>query len=366
MGLQKYIGSQTFKSQIRNGTLFNDNPQDFTTFFQANVGEFVEARTSFYFRWFSEATEFNTINVQQGQLTFNGGDFETDGWSVGDTFDAAFLNTQTATPVVFSGTVTAVAGNLLIFNLTAGAIPNAVEVDGGAMTGTNILDAAIFKYNLIENSNPADYNSLIDGEPNQFFASGLSNPIDTDVTATPSLNGVNRTFENGVINIRNRGPAQNGFQEFLVTHTFYVLPYYLSGYSANYLNGTLPTLFQGNNSLKYIVELDARPSQGNANASKIVSSTEQLGNVGFFDESFNGFPNNFVITNFAYAGSTALNPVGTNTITATIQNNGVGASFQNGDNFTVSFSRLVDPNNYIPNSRYVDTFLVSKATKQKH
>ena len=63
MGLQSYIGGQTVRSQLRNGSDFTINTPDAVNFFQANVGEKVQVFTSFFYRWFSEATQFNKISV---------------------------------------------------------------------------------------------------------------------------------------------------------------------------------------------------------------------------------------------------------------------------------------------------------------
>lgn len=369
MGLQAFLVDQNYRTQLRNGGNFADNPTDFTTFLQANVGEKVQVISTYYLKWFSQATEFGTITVQdQNTIVTQSVNFEQDGWSVGDTFETLLVDGQTVNPLVITGTITAVTPTVLIYNLNTGQVPSGGFIAiGGTITGTNLLDAAIVSYNLIENSENATFNSLIDNEPNQYFASGMASNIGTYIDMEPLINGSQQTWvqgdnQNYNIKIQNRGPTQNGYQEFKVSHEFLVLPYYLDGYSVNYQNGVLPDLFQGANSLKYISRIDARPSLGNVNANKIIDNTNTQGNVGFFNENFNGFPNNFTKQFFNYTNNTALNPSGNNFCFGKVVNN--NGSFQNGDEFTIVFSRLSDQNEFLPNTFYEKQFLFSSVTQK--
>ena len=80
MGLEAFLTEQKFYSQTRNGQNFSGSLNDFTVALQGNIGDKVKAISTIQLRWFSIASEFNTISAippasgsTLAQLTFNNG-----------------------------------------------------------------------------------------------------------------------------------------------------------------------------------------------------------------------------------------------------------------------------------------------------
>ena len=60
-------------------------------------------------------------------------------------------------------------------------------------------------------------------------------------------------------------------------------------------------LFNGDMSLKYVFQTEFRTVLSNPNTSFVSDYDTQLGSVGYFDESFNGFESNYTVSNLVYS-----------------------------------------------------------------
>ncbi len=361
MGLEAFLTEQKFYSQTRNGQNFSGSLTDFTVALQGNVGDKVKAVSTIQLRWFSIASEFNTVQViapaagsTLAQLNFNNGDFVTDGWTVGDSVNLAMIN-STPQSVVFTGDVTFVSSGTMFVDVATGTATSGTY-DTGSMVGSNALDSAILKYNLVENNANAQYTSVLNQEEQVYFASQIASGQQTMQVLT---NGSAITWQNGIVKIENIGQNANAYQVFEIEHEFIILPYYLTNYSVFYNNGTIPPDLNGTNSLKYILNVDLRPGLGNVNSQKILESSDLLGNVGWFNENFNGFTNNFSVTSFTFSGTNNAIKSGGVTNCQVVINS--ATTFQAGQTFNIGFSRAVDEANFIPNTNFENTFLYDNA-----
>src|SRR5690606_13633454 len=77
-------------------------------------------------------------------------------------------------------------------------------------------------------------------------------------------------------------------QVFEIEHT-YILPFYTIQDSIDFFDGLAPDYLAGSNSLKYCFEADFRTSLYDPNTSRKTKISNELGSVGFFNETFNGF-----------------------------------------------------------------------------
>ncbi len=375
MPLSTLIASQTFGTQINDG----DSNDDFDLaggslpYLHGNVTDIVYAQTKFLIKWY---TELNANKIAQLIVT-NGSpnmwlsstsDFIQDGWQVGDQF------TFTETIYSVTGTITSVASDTMLFNVISFVgVTQSMFFTSGDIIGTNTLDAAIIDYNLIENSAATTYSSALDNTVNSYYVSGM-NTNTAYKNCLPFINGVDETWIDNTdfnspiqMKARNLGLDSNDFQEIVVEHTFCIIPFYLQGFNTNLTNGTLPLdWFQSNKSVKYIIRLDARPQVGNANSSKVVESTNTLGDVGFFNETFNGLPNYQTIYDLEYnsGANTSLVKVGSNQITFKIKTNSPSyPNFLTSNIIKANFSLAKNPNDYIDSTRFKEQFLFSTYIK---
>ena len=385
MPVESFLKSYNCYNRFQNG----DGEEDFeidsnggTPFLQGNVGERVRVVTEFAFRLITTADANNTIKIHHNpQALYQGPtmlesssiDFVAEGWSVGDTMTATGVGSSVSGAFT-DAVISAVGVNQVIFSNAAGwsfsTQTSPIEINNGLFIMSNELDAAYVKYNLIENSAATTYASPLDGTEISYYAAGISIQ---DVTAQPYVNGSQQTWiDNTGINsapymkILNQGFDQSSnnigqaFQVIRVRHEFTILPYYLGGFDVNYTNGTLPQdWFTSSKSLKYIIELDARPTIGNANSSKVVTSDDILGDVGFFNENFNGLPNKYSFSDVVYNNglSSALVRQPVNTVSFKIQSNGGNVNFQQTYYMMCGFSRVIDESNYQPNLVFKEQFI---------
>ena len=376
MPIQTLIKSH-FCSNIMNA---GDSSEDFeindtpaVTFLQGNVMDIVLLRTTFLLSW---GTEFNankssiiavdSNNVPE-MIVSSTSDFVVDGWAVGDILQI-FPNSGSSTLIA---EVTSVSTNTMLFSTITSNISSNTTFNNGYMWGINAYDDAIINYNLIENNSATTYNNPIDNVVNSYYTSvALSASFSP---ASPFVNGTDKTWiQNNSTDLFTTGSPPhrvryNGFNtntklhEYEVEQHLVINPYYLDGFNTFLQNGTLPTnWFASNKSLKYILELQVRNSVGNANDVKIMTMDDRLGDVGFFNEGFNGLPNFHTISNVVYNGgnNTSLSKIGNNTITFDIETS-EAQGFQVTDIFKANFGLAKDQSDLAPNLDFFDQFLFS-------
>ena len=91
-------------------------------------------------------------------------------------------------------------------------------------------------------------------------------------------------------------------QQFQIEHIFKIAPFYRDGELDSVKGEDVPPLdlFNGDMSLKYVFQTEFRTVLSNPNTSFISDYDTQLGSVGYFDESFNGFESDFTISDLVY------------------------------------------------------------------
>jgi hypothetical protein len=99
-------------------------------------------------------------------------------------------------------------------------------------------------------------------------------------------------------------------QIFQIEHIFTILPYYLDSELTNLQNKVPPALFNSSNTLKYVIDAELTESLSNPNTAKNVVIDYVGGSVGWFEENYNGFANQYSFTNLSYlVGSTPINEI---------------------------------------------------------
>lgn len=335
---------------MRNGSNFSVNTSDFTTYLAGSVGEKIKAEITVDVSWFVQATAQETITISGNQIFRNSGDWTVDGFTAGDTI---YVESFAANQADFAATVSYVDPTTII--LTANSGQN-YTMTSGFVYGTTPMDALIFDYGLIENNENTNYLSKIDSSDQQFYASGIDAASPSAVNMQPIQNGLQKTWQNGSATVAKTSTTPDGsLQTFKITHEFILLPYFLDGYLQNLQNGTIPALFNGANSLKYVFRVNFRDQLSNPNSNKEKVEDSTLGSVGFFNQNFNGFnvdytPSNLVYTNFDTIGVQNITGV-------SFKINSQSGNFAGGEPFIVGVSYLPESSDLISSEDYETNFI---------
>ena len=312
MGLNLTILSQEFANQFNNGEFLTNNliPANTTTYLAGNSGELLKNSIEFKISWTSESSVTDIFSVAGTTLTRSGsGDFEADGFQLGDIIDIWELSPLGV--VVADRTITAITPTQIDFS-GLGVLP-LVFVDG-KVYGKTPLENIIFNYGLIENNESINFISKIDGTAeNEFFASGVGIDLgggvrDTSIIPMTKATGVNSWKDDGsgTIAYRTTGGQSSDFaQVFDIVHIFRLFPYFLDGWLPN-LQSLAPPFpeWQSTNCLKYVSNIEMRQAMNNPNTSRSNDFDSIQGNTGWLDENFNGFTNNFSIQSVVITSNT--------------------------------------------------------------
>lgn len=315
MGVNIGINYQKFLNQWNNGDDFSVDVDVFNTSYLAgNSAEIMQNKIEIELSWTSESTATDIFTVNGNTLTRSGsGDFELDGFKVGDIIDGWELS---PVGVVFADrTIMTISASSLTFG---GAVVPLTTFTDGIIYGKTPIECLVFNYGLVENNEATNFISKVDGTANmEFYAQGVGYDTGGGVRSTASvlmtaIVGVNSWKDDGQATIEyvtTRNQSDGFAQVFVLKHNFRIFPFYLDGWQTNLtsLNPPFPE-FQASNCLKYVFKLDFRDILSNPNGKLFQSFSNVQGNTGWLEENFNGFTNNYTtnsitITDNATGGS---------------------------------------------------------------
>jgi hypothetical protein len=305
------IQEQKFFNEYINGVNFDENLDKFTPNLTGEVGERIKSYHKLRVSWESEATSSNRFRVtyiasDKLKIERFGGSFLKDGFSTGDTCRLRYKQ-KDGTEIIREVEITSADALYLYVTLTLSTITEAqvdnISSDIVKLTGLSTLNGLIFRYNLIENNDSENYTSELTDNDISFYTDELDQVITWRnlqpkskfkdfVTGTPRVKYISRSLVTGV-------------QVFEVENTF-VIPYYEEGQEEEIKAGILPDNLKGENSLKYIFDVDFRTIYTDENTSKKQSFVNQKGDVGGYDETFSGFVNDYVVNSVTYTDADLL------------------------------------------------------------
>jgi len=364
MSYSKSIGTKYY-NQFNNGENFDLNLTDWTYNLVGNVGDRIKVIQQVAVWWISETAPLNPFDIvlSGNTLQRTSGDFIADGFIVGDLI--TFRDVGGASDIFIDRTITSITATTIDFD---GASVGLASFSDAILYGKTILNSLRFKYGLIENNEPTNFVSKIDGVSEQSYSASAITGVATPMA---SATGVNSWKEvNDSVTIKSLGaPApqsQNYAQSFEIEHIFTILPYYQDGELSNLQTLTQPLLFTTTNSLKYVFSCDFTTTLSNPNGIKDITVDDVLGSVGWFNESLNGNNNQFIVQTPVYtnqdtlAVESAINAqIKTKVEFYVISNFG---SFTANTNVVVGISLLPDLVDYQQNANTVDeNFLLDDA-----
>jgi len=307
------VNSCEFYNQLKSGQGFT-SPTDPTNNLVGSVGERIklvmEIGVAWYFRC-SDANQLIVVNGVAPAITFTrqAGSWLTDGFYVGDNVSIngyIDFTINTITDTTINATIT--AGTMVDGTYTNSSI---------VVTGVTSLTALIYKFGLIGNSDIFTYASKISGNDQIYYAAGISPagspPPTVNMLALGNYEdwvsgkGDSITNASATVEYESQSLISNIiWQYFKIVHYFIINPFYLQQYEQNYIDGTIPDILAGLNSLKYAFECEFRTVLSNPNTSKIARVENNLGCVGWFDENFNGFDNLYEVESITYEDTTLM------------------------------------------------------------
>ena len=255
--------------------------------------------------------EIQTVSSQQSILNSNNtstvkeftttvGDFQADGFSTGGliSWNTTLKIGSGSTPVIYSGTGTIDILNSSFMRITvvSGTFPPTFgypQINGNdestplTIFSADKIDGLIFNYNFISNSDlqSNSLNSLIDSSIPTLKAVGLDPSSSTLIPLIPL------SFKSG-ISIISANIKGGGFiaplQKFTIILEYQIMPLFED--FSDFQNLTAPSFLFGVESLTDVFNFKFLPQIGNPNISISANSTQiaQFGNVGWFNENYDG------------------------------------------------------------------------------
>lgn len=173
------------------------------------------------------------------------------------------------------------------------------------IANTTTITAITFKHGLIENNESVNFRSKVDGSEQIAHLGGIN--FQNTNFQTMLLLG-NKSWQSGSIQVKgnNIGIGDPGLtfgvvQAFTVKHELVINPLMLAEDWNDILNRLKPEWLKNSASLRYVTEVNLSAILKNPNeTAKGVFGQSELGNVGWFNENFNGGPSDYSFSDVVY------------------------------------------------------------------
>ena len=358
--MDSFVSLREFRSEMKNGLTFSVNPTDFSQNLIGSVQDRIQATTRVRVIWTATASLADIITINGNTLSRQSGSFLDDGFALGDTIDVKELLIFKASDRV----ILSITDTVIIFDGPAEPLDFSQNY---LVFGKTAKHGFKFRYGLIENAESPNYLSKIDNSIQEFYADGVgAGPIGSRSTAVVpcQVNNQFKSWQNGGCTVQfiqegyDTPVAANAsyyYQEYEIVHTFDMLPYFRDGEIPALINGNPPAdLFASGKSLKYAMQSDHLSVLSNPNGVTTAEDSQQLGSVGWFNENFNNFNNNYSIDSVAYqdvATATAVGRINAAEQTeVTITVDSANGTFAANSKFTLCVSYLPDVDGYQPDT----------------
>ncbi|NQZ74670.1 MAG: hypothetical protein HRT61_00915 [Ekhidna sp.] len=316
MPLNYRVYDYKFFNEQTNGSDFSLNPTDFTENLVGNVGTKIKVEFLVYFEWFTDASNGQDTLYSEpalNQISRQIGNFHDDGWKVGHVFEwRNNFNTGSESAIPFYAEITYISpnGRTLEYASSLGTAPvSGSYTDVGLRAYASASDefgshmfGLIYNYGIIENDeNAGNYNNYATEEEQVYYFSGIG-AFDGGNRITSAIQGENL----GIVKGWQTGSIECNYQnntiyrqQFKVSHEF-ILPYYREDELQNLINNQPFDSLEGTKTWKYVPRFRFREAISNPNDEIDFAFDENLGSVGFFDENYNGFNNEYSIVSVSY------------------------------------------------------------------
>lgn len=278
-----------------DSTLDNSGYSDFLT---GNIGDALKIKINFFVENSNDANADNTVAFAiannntldvNSLITCENTEFVT-GLKVNDEISiqnmgSGYNGTYIVTEIIDSQT----------FRVND-TFTTAIKTSGEIVNQTNRKGLRYY-YNFVENGN--EFASLTDPNEIQLFT---YNDLDyTDDTVKNLKTTGQKTWQIGNVNIKALG-IDNGKISYELIHNTTITPLHLANQLNDTANGIRPSYFKGGSTLNYIYQIDLGRNLLDTNNFESLQGSV-IGNIGWFNENFNGLESNYQLEGLAYNNS---------------------------------------------------------------
>lgn len=319
MPIKGNIKSSKFAPQIR---LFDTN--NGSTKLKACISEYIKAIFEVEIYWYAEPKLFDIFDGGGRIVRNDGGSFVNDGFPLGGGDFILTFNFGASGKSV-SGAITSISedGSILFTNLNDPSLNGTYDDSAECLIcGDDVLLNANYRFGLIENSEPFNTFSKLEGSNQEYNIADIGASTDGEIAGTikgweSSISAViiQRLADSNIPIFRGPdfggvgGSVPNGtVLNYRIIHQFPVLPYYTAGQLDNLIQGISPNFLKGNNSLKHAFSCTFKQNLSDEDTNKTVIFENLLGSVGFYGENFNGIKSQYSLDSISYTALPSLLP----------------------------------------------------------
>jgi len=360
-----------FFNQFNNGEALDQNLTDFTKNLVGNITDKIRTRQTVAVSWTASSDSVNTFDIVGNTLTSISGNFLNEGFVFGDIIS---LYDNVGTAFVFTDrTITSLTANQIVFD---GAVVPTVSYPDAKLYGKTPLESLRFKFGLIENNEPTNYISKIDGTAENSFSAdgvgydtggGVRSLVPVALNSAIGVNSWKTDFDSATVAFISTGTQLEDYEQiFEINHYFTILPFFLDGELSNIQNLIQPALFTSTNTLKYVFDAQFNTTLSNPNGTKSATVDNWLGSVGWYNESLNGNVNNYGVVSLVYTNQDTLavvSEINSQQKTKVEFNlRSIPNTFTVNTNVAVGIAILPDASEYQQNSQTIDeNFILDSA-----
>ena len=282
MPIKGNIKDSSFAPQIRLFDNVNGSKK-----LKACINEYIKAVFEIEVYWYAEPKLFDIFDNGGRIVRNDGGNFLNDGFQIGEDFNIRFG--FDAAGQAADGVINAISedGSILFTNINALINGSYDETSEGLVIGKSILENANYSFGLIENTEPFNTFSKVEGSNQQFYVqnipllgiangqfSGTIKGWDTQSNSSLSIERLTSTdipiFREPNFGGAGGTVATGTVLNYKIRHQFPMLPYFTAGQLDNLINGIAPSFLTGNNSLKHVFECIFKQNLSDEDNNKVV------------------------------------------------------------------------------------------------
>jgi hypothetical protein len=349
MPVQIEIKDRKYFNPLTNGVAYSLNTTDFATLLQGHAMERLKFTATVELSWRSDILDYDILGGDT--IICDTVNFLLDGMAVGD--QVRYLTSDGVKNELL--TIAYVEANKIVFDTAPFASGGGFASDTpDHIRGIEQQTGLIFKHGLIENLENFNTLSKLDQNDMSWYFNDL-----TGVLSTAQNKGEIKSYVTGDVKARFVGfisddqlfTPLNSVQQFEIEQEFIIMPYYRDGELNDLKNSLSPEdIYRGDKSLKQVFQFDFRTTYADINTTKSEQVEDILGSVGYFNENYNGFNNQYSIGGLTYTNNDTSQLAdsllkGTSTNVQYSVNSSLG-SFVIGDAVMIYFSLLPDSSVY--------------------
>ncbi len=303
------IQVRKFHNQFKNGVDLDSNLSDSTHYLLGFVGQKMKRVTEVSTSWRSESSLVDNFFIVDGvnTLTRELGSWIDDGFQIGDTFDLQ--------PLGATDTITNVTD--LVITTQNNFTTTAFFDTDGILHGTTRLRGVNYLSNFIENDDPVGYISKVDNISTKkwtgdFTVAEFDNLTLINATQSGTVESWKMDSDSVTFQMIQLPVLANGYTQILqVIEIFTITPFFDS--ISNLEAGIKPDYLADAASLRSIARFELLHTTLNPIVKHILDDSdnpETDGNVGYYDEHFNGFtPVEFTKDSIVYSNASGENKI---------------------------------------------------------